>query len=195
MSSKIVARVVLGTLGLIEGAAALSRFRERAASFEEAAERAAKLGRRLVVVGDPDAGFHTRFMRAYGCGDVCVDANGCPKCPLTVIADITNGPTSGIEDDSGVVFVSCVLEYVEDLEGALRELSRIAGSPENLFIVNVQPWTATAWLYPGARWRGDVSSDASAGEMKAVSPGEKLLVGGVLGLTLAAALWPGGSEP
>ena len=88
-----------------------------------------------------------------------------------------------------------VLEYVEDLEGALRELSRIAGSSENLFIVNVQPWTATAWLYPGARWRGDVSSDASAGEMKAVSPGEKLLVGGVLGLTLAAALWPGGSEP
>ena len=52
-------------------------------------ERAIALDRRLVVIGDPDAGFHTRFMRAYGCGDVCVEMNGCPSSPGTVVADLT----------------------------------------------------------------------------------------------------------
>ena len=80
------ARFVLGYVGLVEGTAAMIRFRERKAAFQAAAERAAALDRRLVVIGDPDAGMHTRLMRAYGCGDVCVDLNGCPKCPLTVVA-------------------------------------------------------------------------------------------------------------
>ena len=53
--SKLAARVVLGYVGLVEGAAALIRFRERTAAFQAATERATALGR-LVVVGDPDAG-------------------------------------------------------------------------------------------------------------------------------------------
>jgi hypothetical protein len=74
------------------------------------------------VIGDPDAGMHTRLMRAYGCGDVCVDLNGCPKCPVTVVADITKGPIPDVADDSAVVFVSCVLEYVSEIErGAPRD--------------------------------------------------------------------------
>ncbi len=70
------------------------------------------------------------------------------------VADITKGPIEGIADDSAVVFASCVLEYVTDAAAALRELARIAGSPENLFLVLVEPWTLTATLYPGARWAG-----------------------------------------
>ena len=31
-----------------------------------------------------------------------------------------------------------------------------AGSPDNLFLVFVEPWTLTASLYPGARWAGGV---------------------------------------
>jgi hypothetical protein len=57
----------------------------------------------------------------------------------------------GIANDSAVVFVSCVLEYVSDPQAAWREVLRMAGSPENVFLVRVQPWTATAALYPGAR--------------------------------------------
>ena len=155
-------------------------------------ERASALGRRLVVIGDPDAGMHTRLMRAYGCGDVCVDLNGCPRCPVTVVADITKKPIPNIADDSAVVFVSCVFEYIAELDAALREVSRIAGSPENLFVVTVQPWTLTARLYPGAHWRGTVSSAATGQHvaMERVGLEEKLVVSGALGLALAAAFWP-----
>ncbi|MDC0721737.1 hypothetical protein POL25_32815 [Nannocystis sp. bb15-2] len=168
------------------------RFRERSTAFQMAAERATALGRRLVVVGDPDAGMHTRLMRAYGCGDVCIDMNGCPGCPITIVADITKGPIADIADDSAVVFVSCVLEYVTDLNAALREIARLAGSPDNVFVVTVQPWTLTARLYPGARWRGTVgnASGAQAVDMKPVGLEEKLAVTGALGLALAAAFWP-----
>ncbi len=187
------ARVVLGYAAAVEGAAALIRHRERTWAFEAAADRAAALGRRLVVIGDPDAGMHTRLTRAYGCGDVCVDLNGCPKCPVTVIADITRGPLPEIADDSAVVFVSCVLEYVTDLDAALREVARMAGAPDNVFIVTVQPWTLTARLYPGARWRGKVDSAATGVPtvaMRSVGAIEKLAFTGALGATLALAFWP-----
>ena len=186
------ARFVLGYVGLVEGTAAMIRFRERKAAFQAAVERAAALDRRLIVIGDPDAGMHTRLMRAYGCGDVCVDLNGCPKCPLTVVADITKGPIPDVADNSAVVFVSCVLEYVSDLDAALREIARIAGSADNVFVVTVQPWTLTARLYPGARWRGTVSSGAvtQSVQMAPVSLEEKLVVTGALGVALAAAFWP-----
>ena len=189
---KTVARVVLTYGALVEGAAALIRHRERAAAFEAAVERASALGRRLVVIGDPDAGLHTRLMRAYGCGDVCVDKNGCPACPVTIVADITKGPIPGVEDDSAVVFVSCVLEYVEDLGPALLEISRMAGTADNVFIVTVQPWTLTARLFPGARWRGTVTTrgGVQAVDMKPVSLEEKLVVTGAIGVALAAAFWP-----
>lgn len=106
------------------------------------------------VIGDPDAGMHTRLRRAYGCGDVCVDAKGCPMCPVVRVANIAAGPVPGLADNSAVVFVSCVLEYVGDLVAALTEIQRVAGDLENIYIVNVQPWTFTASLYPGARWAG-----------------------------------------
>ena len=77
-------------------------------------------------------------------------------------------------------------------DAALREVSRIAGSPENVFVVTVQPWTLTARLYPGARWRGTVNSAAGGQsiDMERVSLEEKLVVSGALGLALAAAFWP-----
>ena len=139
------ARITLGLSLLAEGGMALR-------GFEAAAHRAAALGRVLVVVGDPDAGAHTRLARAYGCGDLCVDLRGCPRCQVMQAADLTAGRVAGVADDSAVVFVSCVLEYVSDPEAALRELQRMAGSRDNLFIVFVEPWSLTAALYPGARW-------------------------------------------
>jgi len=187
-----VARFALGYAALVEGGAALVRFRERSVAFASAMERAIALDRRLVVIGDPDAGFHTRFMRAYGCGDVCVDLNGCPRCPVTVVTDITKGATPGVADDSAVVFVSCVLEYVVDLDAALAEISRMAGSPENAFIVTVQPWTLTARLYPSARWRLSAPSVASSVSLSPVGFEEKLVATAAIGILAAAAFWPKG---
>lgn len=152
MQVHTLARLLLGTTLLIEGGAALHRFQQRRLAFEAAVRRATETGRPLIVVGDPDAGLHTRLMRAYECGDLCIDIQGCPRCRVMKAADLTKGPIDGIADDSAVVFVSCVLEYVADSEAAFRELARIAGARENLFLVLVEPWTLTASLYPGARW-------------------------------------------
>jgi hypothetical protein len=179
-------RIILGVSLLAEGGMALRRFEARRHGFEAAAQRAASLGRVLVVVGDPDAGAHTRLARAYDCGDLCVDLRGCPRCQVMQAADLTAGPVPGVADDSAVVFVSCVLEYVSDPEAALRELQRMAGSRENLFIVFVEPWSLTAALYPGARWA--VGLDGDRVEMLPVTPARKIAtVAGLLGLLAVAA--------
>jgi hypothetical protein len=164
-------------LGALEGTAAIARHAERTRLFDAAVKRATELQRPLVVVGDPDAGLHTRIVRAYGCGDVCVDLSGCPACPTALAADITK--PLPFPDNSVVVFVSCVLEYVGDLEAAYRELLRVAGDPKNLFVVTVQPLTFTATLYPGAHWRGMAVDGRVA--MTQVGTGRKLLYFAALG--------------
>jgi hypothetical protein len=190
MTPRSAARLILAYVALVEGCAALIRFRERSLAYKTAAERADALGRRLIVIGDPDAGFHTRLMRAYGCGDVCVDMNGCPRCPVTIVADITK-KVPGVDDDSAVVFISCVLEYIADLNAALAEILRIAGSHDNIFLVFVQPWTLTARLYPGARWRGAANGPDEPGvAMTAVGLEEKVITSAALGLLTATAFWP-----
>lgn len=145
------AAIVLGCVAIYESAVAMERHRRRTTVYEQAMARAQALGRPLIVVGDPDAGCHTTFKRAYDCGDVCVDLAGCAACPVDVAADITK--PLPFEPDSAVIYVSCVLEYVDDAPAAVRELVRVAGTQENLFIVDVDPDSLTALLYPGANWR------------------------------------------
>ena len=188
MSMQSFARWALGSMVIAEGVAAWSRFDTRSRLFLEAAQRARSLQRTLVVIGDPDAGMSTRLRRAYGCGDVCVDANGCPMCPVMQAADITAGPIAGISTNSVVVFVSCVLEYVDDLPAALREILRIAGDLENIYIVTVQPWTLTASLYPGAQWAG--IADRNVVAMARVTQTHKAIAAGVVAGASLLALWP-----
>ncbi|MHC4618510.1 MAG: hypothetical protein ACYTEQ_12245 [Planctomycetota bacterium] len=125
------------------------RHTNRERVYGAAQKRALAVGRPLVVVGDPDSGLHTSLRRAYGCGDACVDLNGCPTCVISHMADIQQRLPFG--DDSQVVFVSCVFEYVKNFDAAWNEIIRIAGSPKNIFVVSVQPRTFTAALYPGAQ--------------------------------------------
>ncbi|MBL9105116.1 MAG: hypothetical protein JNL82_29490 [Myxococcales bacterium] len=189
MSIRTVARIALGGALLAELGMAFHRFEVRRRIFDAAARRASQLGRPLIVVGDPDAGMHTGIKRAYGCGDMCIDKNGCPLCTVTKVADLTKGPIDGIADDSAVVFVSCVLEYVADPEAALRELRRIAGSPDNLFLVFVEPWTLTAALYPGAQWAGGAQVSAQGKiVMQPVTTARKVAIAGGLGLLALAAI-------
>ena len=192
MSIQSFARWALGGMVIAEGVAAWSRFDTRSRLFIEAAQRARSLQRTLVVIGDPDAGPTTRLLRAYDCGDVCVDAKGCPMCPVMKVADITAGPIPGISSNSAVVFVSCVLEYVADLPAALREILRIAGDFENIYIVTVQPWTLTASLYPGARWAG--IADRHVVAMARVTTTHKAIAAGVVAGASLLALWPSGRK-
>ena len=151
MKAHHVARGTLGLLAASEVAAAFLRQRARRDTFSTAQARARALGRPLVVVGDPHAGAWTSMMPAYGCGDVCVDINACPRCPTSHAVDLAAAPVPQAAD-SAVVFASCVLEYVADPQRAWAEFLRMAGSQENVYLVTVQPWTATSAFYPGARW-------------------------------------------
>ncbi len=115
----------------------------RSTVYRSAAVRASQLGKPLVVVGAPDGG----VTAGYGCGDLTVDLFPSGVCPVPVVADVTK--KLPFADDSAVVFVSCVLEYVSDFNRALKELRRVAG--KNLYVVRVEPWTLAAYLYPGAK--------------------------------------------
>ena len=115
----------------------------RATLYRAAAVRASELNKPLVVLGAPDGG----VTAGYGCGDLTVDLFPSGVCPVPIVADVTKALP--FADDSVVVFVACVLEYVSDFDAALKELRRVAGN--NLYVVRVEPWTLTAYLYPGAR--------------------------------------------
>lgn len=144
----LLTKLLLGAAAW-EGTAAMLRLAERKRVFEQARARAKELGKPLVVVGDPYSGAHTRLMPVYDCGDLCVDLHGCPQCPHQVQMDLTTGRIP-LEDDSAVVFVSCVLEYVDDVKAAWRELRRVGG--QNVFVARVGGWSFTTLFFPGAKW-------------------------------------------
>jgi hypothetical protein len=120
------------------------RRHKRSTVYQQALEHARMLQRPLVVIGAPDGG----VTQGYGCGDIVVDLNGSQVCPNVLQLDITQVPLP-LANDSAVVFVSCVLEYVNDLEPALMEIQRVSGG--HAFFVGVEPWTLTSFMYPGAR--------------------------------------------
>jgi hypothetical protein len=126
----------------------------RADLYARAQQRAEALGRPLVVIGDPKGGV---THDDYGCGDLSIDLTGCPEClgpdglPNGVAADLCEPGSIPAENDSTVVFVACVLEYVPDFDAACEEILRVAGSPENVFVVRVEPWTMVGLMYPGGR--------------------------------------------
>lgn len=185
MNLRTSSRVLLLGLAAAESAFTGQRWLRRRTSFAAAAGRALEIGRPLIVIGDPDAGAHTSWMPAYGCGDLCIDLRGCPRCTNYHAADITRGPIADIADDSAVVFVSCVFEYVGDLDAARREVLRIAGDPANVFAITVQPWTFTAALYPGARWTG---SDPES--MRPVTLGRKAAASAAVAALIVGSCLP-----
>lgn len=138
----VAVRLLLAALAW-EGGWYVRRRVERGRVYELARQRSNQTGKPLLVVGAPDGGVTS----GYPCGDMTVDLQSSSGCPAYFQADITR--RLPFEDDSCVVFVSCVLEYVDDYEAAIRELHRVAGN--DLFVVRVEPWTATAYLYPGAK--------------------------------------------
>lgn len=131
------------------------RLTRRKELFRRASERALELGLPLLVVGDPDTGFVTRFFgRAYGCGDLCTDLTGCPKCPHGIAGRLED-VLPRLRARSHVVFVSCTLEYVDDLPSVVRELERVS-VPGGLFVATVEPGSLTNLFYlGGSNWELD----------------------------------------
>lgn len=57
-----------------------------------------------------------------------------------------------LADNSAIIFLSCVLEYVDNIDELIDEIYRVAGDSSNIFIVHVMWYSLTAYLY---RFQGD----------------------------------------
>jgi len=139
---KIVAVKAAIAVSAWEAAWWLRRRNRRTTVYQQALAYAQSVNLPLVVIGAPDGGVTC----GYGCGDITVDLVE-STCPNSIVADVTK--RIPIKDNSCVVFVSCVLEYVNDVDAAVGEIERISGG--RVFWVGVEPWTLTAYLYPGAQ--------------------------------------------
>ncbi len=178
------------SVAAVEGTATVKRFFRRRDYYNDALARATETERHLVVVGDPKAGATTRILPATGSGDLCIDLTGCPSSENGLAADITKR-VDVVKDDSAVVFVSCVLEYVDDIQAAWAEIVRMAGSPSNIFIVTVEPWSLTARLYPGAKWVIDKAPpEGTELVYRPVSTESKVIAGTVVAGSAGAIVWP-----
>lgn len=112
--------------------------------FDLASKKSKQTGKQLLVIGDPYADNYSLSKSDYGCGDICLDING-STCPISRKHDINQG-LGQFGDNQFVVFVSCTLEYVDDLGKTYNELKRISGN--DLFIVNMEPYTIKTLFFP-----------------------------------------------
>lgn len=111
--------------------------------YSLAKERSIKTGLPLLVIGDPHNGVTSTFTGAdYDCGDICLDITGAPKCKNTLKMRLEDFNDFG----NYIVFISCTLEYVDDLPLIIRRLKNM--NIENIFVVHIEPYSTTKWLYP-----------------------------------------------
>lgn len=119
------------------------RVRDRRDLYRRAKAHARAIGKPLLIVGAPDLGPTKGPVAA---DDLVLDIAP-SAAPNAIRADVTR--RIPLPNDSVVVFVSCVLEYVTDLDAAMRELRRVGRN--RIYVCRVQPWTLTGWLYPGRK--------------------------------------------
>lgn len=123
---------------------------DRKKIYIKAFNRSRDINRKLVVIGDPYYGKSTKFFLlfndTYGCGDETVDLTGAPKCKNGIKSDLLSYLYTK-ETNSCVIFISCVLEYVDDIDLVIKELYRVSGGPQNIFVVTVNQYTLSAYFY------------------------------------------------
>ncbi len=118
--------------------------------YQMAYARSKETGLPLLVVGDPYNGIASKSTGAdYGCGDVCLDLTGCPGCAsrhVKILKGSMEELLPVIDLSKYIVYISCVLEYVNDLPVFLESLKQVRKG--NLFIVNVERYSLVAYIYP-----------------------------------------------
>ncbi len=106
--------------------------------YKLAKQKSIEKNKKLMVIGSNHTGgissrlFHS--FNLYGCGDVCIDTLGCKKCNNS-IKDYIENVLPKLPDNSHVIFLSAVLEYVDDLPPIIKELERVSGG--DLYIVTI----------------------------------------------------------
>jgi hypothetical protein len=114
--------------------------------YRLALNRAKKLNKKLLVIGDPEAGIINKiFGRVYHCGDLCLDLNGC-HCKNSIKFDLNYIENLNINLKDYIVFESCVFEFVKNNQRLKiikyitdnTELYQVRINPS--FIFNLQPF-------------------------------------------------------
>ena len=105
--------------------------------FSKAQARAKQLNRKLIVLGSPTSAsgkVFKRFTKIYGCGDVCIDMNGCEGCKNS-ISNKVEDVLHKFPSNKYVVFESGLLEVVdkEKLPYIVKEINRVAGGRKNIY--------------------------------------------------------------
>ena len=119
---------------------------KRRVVYQKAKKRAKETGKKLLVIGDPYNGIASKSTGIdYSCGDVCIDLTGCPMCPESIKGRLED-TIGNLNLDEYVVYISCVLEYVDDLEYINKFLDKV--NKKDLFVVNVEWYSFMAWFYP-----------------------------------------------
>lgn len=113
------------------------RMYKRTRYYNLAKNKAKESKRPLIVVGNPDSGPTNKIIgRLYDCGDYTIDING-SECPNTLQGDLVER-LKKFPDNSCVIYISYVLEYLENIDDAVKEIYRVAGDSSNIFIVHAQ---------------------------------------------------------
>ena len=114
--------------------------------FKKAQKRARVTNKKLLIIGDPYNGVASISTGAdYHCGDLCIDLTGCPKCTNSIKAKLED-VISEIDLSKYVIYISCVLEYVDELPKILSYLNKV--DRKNIFIVTVEWYSLNAYFYP-----------------------------------------------
>lgn len=126
------------------------RRQKRRDLFNQALDAARNKHKQLIVVGDPDGYWVSRFTgRDYTCGDLCIDPKACPKCPTQAVGDVVT-VLSKFKSNDAVIFVNTgVLEREANVSAAMQQLQRVSGG--DLFISALEPYLPSAWLWPNKR--------------------------------------------
>lgn len=105
--------------------------------YEEAEQKAREQNKKLMVLGNPYTASGKMikvFTKTYGCGDICIDMNGCGDCE-NVITDKIENVLHKFGSNEYIIFESGLLEVVDEdqIDYITNELYRIAGSKENIY--------------------------------------------------------------
>lgn len=143
--SRVLLIIIVGIV-VYETIIGIYRKLKRRRAYALAKARAKSTGLPLLVIGDPYNGLMSIVTGPdYGCGTICLDLVGCSKCPNAIKGRLED-EIKKIDVNKYVIYVSCVLEYVDDLPLILSYLDNM--NFENLFIVNVEWYSLMAYLYP-----------------------------------------------
>jgi hypothetical protein len=126
---------------------------KKKALYRNAVSHAYEHAKKLVVVGSPSLdlveggliSFVTEktFGPSYGCGDVCVDITGCPKCEVSYTGDILDF-LRGQDPGSCVLFSTGVLEFTDNYEEIRGEIERTC---VRNYTDYYSPWNVTWFTY------------------------------------------------